>query len=101
MKFTKAQLTQLARQARSYGTFGTHEGECGTWSMVCPVHADTLKAARVRPEDGRHTHRFPVHHLPWEHVPTAGMVLDALTRHLADADENGEPCNDLDKAVRG
>lgn len=93
MKFTKAQLTKLASQARSYGTFGLHEEERGTWSMICPVHRNAL-------EDGLRAHRFPVHHLPWEHTPTAGMVRDALTRHLADAYENGEPCDDLTKAVR-
>lgn len=101
MKFTKTQLTKLASQACSYGTFGLHEGERGTWSLICPVHHNTLDAARMRPEDGLRAHRFPVHHLPWEHRPTAGMVRDALARHLADADENGEPCDDLSKAVRG
>jgi hypothetical protein len=84
MRRTTKELARLARVSRQLGHFGMHEGERGTWSFVCPV-------AYEKPHDGL-AHRFPVHHLPWEHTPTAAMITAALRRHLEDADENGEPC---------
>lgn len=100
MPITKTELARLVRKARSYGTFGRHQDEPGTWSMMCPVMQEAMAEARVDYRDGIHCHKFPVYHLPWEHTPTVALVTKALASHLADAEENDEPCSDLSKAAR-
>lgn len=97
---TKAELVRLARVARGFGTYGQHEGERGTWSVPCPVQVEWLRSKGLRAGDGVSAHRFPVHHLPWESTLTAPMMLKALTSHLSDAEENGEPCDDISTVVR-
>lgn len=66
-----------------------HDGEENAWSFYCPVHREALNGIGERGL----AHRFPVHHLPWEHKASVALVTKALVHHLDDADENGEPCD--------
>lgn len=100
MKTTKTELARLVRKARSLGTFGRFEDEAGTWAMLCPVMHEAMVKVGATYRDGIRCHYFPVHHLPWEHTPTVALVTKALASHLEDAEENGEPCDDLRKATR-
>lgn len=100
MPTTKKELARLVRKARSYGTFGRHQDEAGTWAMVCPVMHEAMAKASIGHFGGVHCHKFPVHHLPWEDTPTVALVTKALAAHLADAEENDEWCGDLSKAAR-
>ncbi len=99
---TKKELSRLTSLTMSLGHFRP-ESYGRERTFLCPVHYEAKRAKDVRETEIK-THRFSVFQ-PYGRLSDdpllKGDVQDALAQHLADADENGEPCDDLSKAVRG
>lgn len=93
MKYTKREITRLVRLARSMSHFRNkdHERE-----LFCPVHTEALRKIG----DLGLSHTFTVLVLPWEDPMRVAAITKALVTHLEDAEINGEPCDDLNKAPR-
>lgn len=103
MTLTKKELSRLTSLTMSFGMWRT--GSYGRErQFVCPVHHEAKRANGMRYDDVIRTHRFSVFQ-PHSRLSNDSLlkrdVQAALAQHLADADLNGEPCNELDKAVRG
>lgn len=100
MKLTKKELSRLTDLTMSFGHFRP-ESYGRERTFGCPVHYEAMRAKGV--QYGK-THRFSVFQ-PYPRLSDDPLlkrdILAALAQHLADMDEDGTPCNDLEKAVRG
>jgi hypothetical protein len=77
-----ARLTWVSMRLGSYHISATER------QFVCPV------AYEAKPSGSGVSHRFSVHHMPWEKPDRVPVVKLALASHLADAEINGEPCEE-------
>ena len=100
---TEKELSRLTSLTMSFGMWRT-SAYSREYTFTCPVHYEAKRAKRVSEVEYGRTHRFSVFQ-PYGRLSDDPLlkrdVQAALAQHLADADENGTPCNDLEKAVRG
>jgi hypothetical protein len=84
---TKRELARLVRVTRALGSW--HEAP-GVRSFACPIHYE----AKLRAGDREGlSHRFTVYGAADRDPTSVAAVTAALASHLADAADNGEPCD--------
>jgi hypothetical protein len=84
-KRTAREIARLVSVTMRLGSY--HIGP-GHREFVCPVAYEAKST-----QDGV-SHRFAVRVNVWEKPDRVPLVKLALAQHLADADTNGEPCQD-------